>query len=845
MKKVFKILGISLGILIGLLLLAAVLVPILFKDKLILAAKNIANENLNAVVDFQEMDVSVFKNFPNITVSMKNFTVVGVDKFKGDTLAAIESFSAGINVMSYLKKSIVDVQSIEVSKPYVHAIILPDSSVNWDIMKEDASGTTVDTSSSSFNLTINSFAVHQGIVVYEDREGKIITGLSGLEFKMKGDLSEKETVLNMSGACDQFQFFYEDVQYISNASFGFKSRVDADLSKMEFKLKETEVEINKIAMNVDGSINMKGDDINMDLTYGAKVNSLKTLLDMIPSSMMAEAKNVTTKGEMSMKGWIKGTYNEKSLPQVWAEMLVNDGYVKYAGMANDIKSINIDAKILYDGNDDSKTAIDVNRFHLEIAGNPFEFTTSVRTPMTNANIKAMLKGKIDFASLATALPLDGIKIKGVMNANINFAGKMSDIDKEQYDKLVLEGTFDLKNFVAETKDFPLPVDINSATMEFTPQYVSLKSFDCKIGESDIQASGRLDNILNYALKNEQLKGNLQLTSKYINCNQLMSGQETTGANPADSVPLSVFVIPANLDVNCNAKIGKVLYDNITLNNMSGGVGLNKGVLNMNNITAQFAGGTIGLSGNYRAENVKSALVAMNMSLNRIQIKDIVNSFDMFNKVLPFLRGVDGKTTINMNFSTKMDEKMDPVLMSMNATGNFSGDSLQLMNAESLNKITSLLNMKQSSNMLKKVNASFTITNGRIGVSPFAAALGTTDFIIGGTYGLDESLDAHVDVKVPANSIPGASGLLSQLGDLSSLVGSKSMNIGIAIGGTIKSPSFKLAKAQYTNLNLGKNTSLSPEELQLQNEKKETQPPTQVEEAKEVVNTLKNLFKKKN
>ncbi|MDR2383826.1 MAG: AsmA family protein, partial [Prevotellaceae bacterium] len=85
MKKVLKISGISLGSLIVLILLALFLIPLLFKDKLTNMAKDIINDNLNAVVDFESVDISIFRHFPKVTVSLKNLSVVS----KNEELASV------------------------------------------------------------------------------------------------------------------------------------------------------------------------------------------------------------------------------------------------------------------------------------------------------------------------------------------------------------------------------------------------------------------------------------------------------------------------------------------------------------------------------------------------------------------------------------------------------------------------------------------------------------------------------------------------------------------------------------------------------------------------------------
>ncbi|MDR1339052.1 MAG: AsmA family protein [Prevotellaceae bacterium] len=853
MKKFFKILGISLGSLLALILLALFLIPVLFKDKLTNMAKEIINDNMNAVVDFKSVDISIFKHFPKVTVSLKDLSVIS----KNEELVSVASFDAGINVMSYIKDGLIDLNIISLQSPKIQAKIFQDSSVNWDIMKpseEPAKPEPEKTGDSGFKVAIENFSITDGAIIYEDLTNKTLAVVSNLNFSLKGDLSNTSTSLDIKTDIEKISLMYNGLMLVSDFSLSIAGKLGADLDKMLFTLNGTEINLNRIALLADGTVKMEdNDDILIDVTYGAKVASLKTLLDIIPPDILADVKNISTKGNLNLKGWVKGVYSDKSMPQIWGELKVEDGYLKYAQLPKSIENINIDTKLLFDGNNDANTNIDVNRFHLEIGGNPFDISTNVRTPMTDANIKALIKGKLDFESIKDALPLEGIDLKGILTANIDFAGRMSHIEKEEYDRLNLAGNLSLQNFTAVTEDIPMPIDVAKADLEFTPKYVNLKQFDVKIGESDIKASGRLENFLNYAMKDEVLKGNLQLASNYLNCNQIMSAAGDTVSASADESAMSVIVLPSNVDFSINASIGKILYDNLNLSNAKATVTVKDHTLYINNLSSGFAGGQIQLSGKYLAENTSSALANLDMKLHDIHVKDLVNSFGMFEKVLPILKDVDGKVSFDFNFSDKFDQNLSPVLLALNAVGNIRADSLKLLNQEALNKITALVGLKETSNMLKNVNANFSVNDGKIGIHPFPISIGGTDLMLGGEYGLDQSLGVQVDLKIPAAKVTGAvNSFISQLGGKSGAITANTVNVGIAIGGSLKSPTFGLAKAKY----MGDSPSIQQQAVdqakQLVEDKKQELETKAKQEAQkltdkvkdEAASKLKDLFKKK-
>ena len=91
MSKLIKRLFITIGIIIGLFLLTAILVPIFFKDKIMALVKKEMNDNLNATTDFKDVGITLFHSFPQLTVSIEGLSIVGKDAFKDDTLISAKS----------------------------------------------------------------------------------------------------------------------------------------------------------------------------------------------------------------------------------------------------------------------------------------------------------------------------------------------------------------------------------------------------------------------------------------------------------------------------------------------------------------------------------------------------------------------------------------------------------------------------------------------------------------------------------------------------------------------------------------------------------------------------------
>jgi AsmA protein len=112
MKKALKIAGISAGSILCLLFLLA-LTPTLFKQKFGQVVKQTINKELKTELDFSGLEISFFRHFPNLTVTLSDALLKSSPPFSGDTLVSARELSFAVNLASLFRGP------IRVGKVYV------------------------------------------------------------------------------------------------------------------------------------------------------------------------------------------------------------------------------------------------------------------------------------------------------------------------------------------------------------------------------------------------------------------------------------------------------------------------------------------------------------------------------------------------------------------------------------------------------------------------------------------------------------------------------------------------------------------------------------------------------
>lgn len=806
-KRILKWTGISL-LLIIILLIAA---PFIFKDKIVALVKEQANANLNAKVDFGDFDLSLISSFPDFRFKINNVSVIGINEFKDDTLAFISQLSADINIKSVISGGPYQVNSIIIDKPRILGKVLKNGKANWDIAKASADTATAapaDTSATKFAIKLKEFKISEAYIVYDDLQGAMYAKLENLNYTLKGDFTQDNFVLNNLLDIAKTTFKMGGVAYLNNVHAKMKADLDMDMPKSKYTFKENEFSLNDLTLGFDGYVLMPDTNMDMDLTFKAKQTEFKAILSLIPSVYSKDFASVKTSGKLALDGHAKGRYNAGSLPAFGVNMQIIDAMFKYPSLPKSVNNINVDVKVLNPNGVLDATTIDVHKFHLEMAGNPIDMTAHVKTPISDPGIRATLKGLINLASVKEFIPLDkNDDLSGTIKSDISVDGHMSAIDKKEYDKFKASGVFEVDQMNYKSDSLPFPVKLNTMKLNFTTQNVELTQFDALLGKSDIQAQGKIDNLLQYVFKNELIKGSFTLNSNLMDLNEMMGSPatSTTAAAAATSTAAAAtatseaFAVPANIDFNLDANIKKVLYTNLVLENMVGNIVVRDQKVDMTNLKMNVIGGALTLNGFYETTNIKKPTVGMNLRMENFDIQKTFATFNTIQKLAPIGQYAKGMFSATLeNLKTTLNAAMEPDLATVSANGVFKTDNVNVGGFPPFVKLGETLKIEQLKNMeVKNINAKYFIKDGRLNLEPFDVKVNAISTNISGSTGLDQTIDYKYKMEIPRSMFGSAAntalnGLLAQANAKAgtNIAIDDKINVVVLMGGTVTKPTIK-------------------------------------------------------
>lgn len=819
-KKTMKIAGITLGVILLLLLI----LPFAFQGKLAKLVKEEGNKMLNAQFDFRTLNISLLRNFPSASVSLEDFWLKGTGPFENDTLIQAGELTAAVNLFSLFGDGGYDISRIIVKDTRVHAIVLEDGRPNWDVMKPspDAETPEDETAQETFRIKLQKLSVDNLSVVYDDRQGGVFADLSRLEADCSGDFGSDRTVVDLKMETPSLTCRTGGIPLLNKVSLEADMDVDADLAGGKFTLRENMLRLNAIQLNLDGWLAQTKQGMDMDLRLNTNEVGFKELLSLIPAIYAKDFQDLKTDGKVTLNAFARGSMEGNTkVPQFEVNLDVKDAMFRYPSLPAGVEKINISALVRNAGGPLDATEISVAPFDFVLAGNPFSLNATVKTPVSDPDFHLTARGKLDLGKVKEVYPLDDMQLNGLVQADLELGGRLSMVEKEQFEQMQAKGSLRLNQMKLVLKDMP-PVDIQQSVFTFSPRYLQLSETTVNIGKNDLTLDSRFENYLGYALKGSTLKGTLNVSSNHLNLNDFMSADTTAAVAkvPADTAAMGVIRVPENIDFQMQAAFRELLFDKMTLTDGKGTLLVRNGTVDMRNLSFNTMGGSVTMNGAYAAPQKKQPELNAAFDMRNISFAQAYQDLGLVQQLAPIFAGLKGNFSGNLQIDTPLDATMSPVMSAVQGKGALSTKDLSLSGVKFIDQVADIVKKPSLKEIkVKDLNIDFEIKDGRVTTKPFDLKLGDYNMNLSGSTGLDQTIDYTGKITMPAD------GIASKLG-----------TVDMTIGGTFTSPKVGIDMAS-----LARNAAeqaLKGLGEKLGNDSKGS------EKKKSVINKALDLFKKK-
>ncbi len=799
MKKAFKIIGVVVLILI----IGLFLTPILFKGSIEKMVKKAANDNVNAQVEWSTLNLSLFRNFPNASLSLEEVSIINKAPFEGDTLVYAREFNLAMGIMQLFKDEGFSIDEVYLNEAFVNVKVDSLGNANYDIAKAsqaETSSDTVQTKSKPFQLNLNHYEINSSRVNYLNESGNIFLRLK--DFNHSGDGDFTESVFTLKTHTDsKISFDFDGTNYLKDNSIVLDADLEMDLDNMKFSFLENEALVNQLPLQFEGFVQLYDDYNDVDIEFSTPSSDFKNFLALIPEAYASNLDGVTTTGDFELNGKIKGRVDETYIPKLDINASSSNASFQYPDLPKKVEDISLRLEIKNESGLVEDTYINFNDIKFRIDQDRFTGSGSVKDLTTNMLVDLKAKGRLNLANISKAYPIDlEQELSGILDADLTTTFDMNSIEQEAYQNVKAKGSMKLSKFDYASPELAKPLRIEVATVDFTTNAIKLNNFEMTAGSTDINMTGNLTNLMGFVFSDQPLKGNFKATSNNFDAADFMveSSVDSTGGNSeatssetASASSEEAIKIPKILDINLNFDAKTVKYDNLTLKNAKGSLALKEEKAMLNNVKADIFGGTINLDG--MVSTAGSPNFDMKLSLNTIKILEAFEQMELIKGLAPIAQALNGIATTNLSLKGDLTKSLMPIYTSL------SGNALaKILSAEveesKMPLVSNLNNQFQFFDFNKlKVNdliAKLKFDNGAISAEDFNFDLDDVKVNVSGSHNFDNSMNYSLNFKVPAKYFGDeVGGKLAELSDtdLSSMM----VDVPVNLSGTFTNPNIQV------------------------------------------------------
>jgi hypothetical protein len=333
------------------------------------------------------------------------------------------------------------------------------------------------------------------------------------------------------------------------------------------------------------------------------------------------------------------------------------------------------------------------------------------------------------------------------------------------------GTFDIQGARLRTPYFPTRIQITSGALQFSTDSLHLKTLQLRVGQSSMNLSGKMYGIRQALLRNGRIKADIGIESPSINLNQLIralvagsnySTMDSTAKHAVTAAVMDdrsemaevsdtgatsgVFIVPRNIDFTLHANVKKILYSKLALEDINTRIYIRNQAIHLPEINFRSNVGDMQMSFSYQAPGAAGAHISATLALQQIQVKQLIETFPLFDTLTPMLRSFEGVVECHIVASANLDSLMNVQLPTTEASCLVKGKNLVLLDGETFTEIANMLRFKNKQrNLIDSLSVEMMLRNNYLSIFPFHLALDRYQVAVGGTQYLNMDFDYHITV----------------------------------------------------------------------------------------------------
>lgn len=477
-KRLLRILaGILFAILTLLIIVLLAVYIILTPARLTSIVNKCANEYLDAQVKLEHVELSLFKDWPAVSLDVAGGEIIShafrndsnhirQESNGSDSLLRFDKLHISVNLHQILQNKLV-INSIHISRPYIHAFVSSCGKANWDIFPSDGND-TVPPSTPLFipEIQVKKIIIEKpGEVIYESRPDSLWAKIDLGRFDFTGNKSSYtiDILTSLSARMGE-------LVYCRNLSLGIQGGIDWSMKKPEeITFRNLAFSVDSMPVTLDGTLIMGGKEIKSQLVCRAGQLSVPRLIRLVPKEMLPALQKINTDLSVDLKTTITGSYefNKGTIPAFTIDCRVPKGHLYYGDTKLKLENFVLDASLKFTPQSPDSTYFILRKLDIQGTGIALQANGSVHNIPADPDVEYQTTGNIDLNTLSALYPpRDNIVTRGKISLDTRGKFLLSQLNIQHIGNTRIRGKISLNKLFIRIPNDSLALFVNNGVLRF-------------------------------------------------------------------------------------------------------------------------------------------------------------------------------------------------------------------------------------------------------------------------------------------------------------------------------------------------------------------------------------------
>ncbi len=637
----------------GVLVIGLTVSVFLYKDRIIAQFIREANKQLNTPITIKKMDVSMFEDFPQLSIVFHDVYVE--DSHPGHyPLLTARKISFQLNPISVWRGDYT-VRGLEIDDSETYLKINDEGLNNYTIVKKASGG---EGSASAVSFELSNVTLRNTVVNYVDL--RLLQDFTFTSKRLAASIRSQRDVYDIQaeGELTTKKMMIRNANYLEGKSFGISSHLIYDDILKHLTIHPSELALKTSTFTVDGTYSWKEKNMLHLTTTGTETN-IQTLLSLLPESRARKFDQYRSKGNVYFKAKLDGEISSTVSPAIDIDFGFRDATlyhpqyktrIENATLAGSFKAANM--------NELSRATLSLKDVTGKLNNENFQANFVLRN-FNDPDIALNFKGKIDAPALLDFYPVEEVRYaKGFLDVDVAFQGRVNLLkDKSTAQRVSTLGTVNLQGVNLIYGKNSIPLENLQGNLQFNNNDLALSNVSGKLGNSDFLLNGFFKNIITFLLfENQPIGIETDLKANHIDLNELFAlGFSDLAENPETKE--FTFTVSKNVNLNFNCDVKSLRYKRFHGQAIRGDLLVKNQMAVSRNLSLRTMGGELSLSGIVDAKNNKAIDVVSTWKLKGINIDSVFYVFENFNQTFIQDKHLKGRATADVNLEMTLNQQL--------------------------------------------------------------------------------------------------------------------------------------------------------------------------------------------